>query len=255
MLCSEWSLVKSDGTTATVQPLRCRCWSCEECSPIRKRQLMAQAHAGHPDTFLTLTVNPARGLDPSERARTLAHAWRSLRKRAMRKYKLAALPFLAVFERTKKGEPHLHILLRVKWLDQKWLSAQMRELIDAPIVDIRRVNGSSKISAYIAKYIGKDPQRFKGTKRYWASRDYEPPGQEPDDEDEEDSTWTEVARLSAGTQVSVMVRQGFTIIEREGSVTTLRCPQLTAAQEARASAPLPFYAIPAPAWDWGLSDD
>lgn len=214
MLCSEWALVKSDGRTATVKPLRCRCWTCDECAPVRKRQLMAQAHAGRPDTFLTLTVNPSRGIDPADRARSLAHAWRSLRKKAIRKYKLDGLPFLAVFEKTKHGEPHLHILLRVKWLSQKWLSRQMQQLIDAPIVDIRRVNGSSKIAAYIAKYIGKDPQRFKGTKRYWSSRDYDQGPSVDQDDDSDYPPVFEVFQRTVLAQVSLMLKDGFRVTDQ-----------------------------------------
>ena len=249
MLCSEWSLVKANGLTCTVQPLRCRCWSCEECAPIRKRQLMAQAHAGHPDTFLTLTVNPKRGLGADDRAKSLAHAWRTLRKRAMRKYKLEALPFLAVFEKTKRGEPHLHILLRVKWLSQRWLSAQMRDLIDAPIVDIRRVTGTAKISAYISKYIGKDPQRFVGTKRYWSSRDYE--SQMPSDQalDADGITWTEVARRSVSLQVFVMQNNGFRIIEQQDGVTTLAYPRGHRSWQVEPPDPPPLGRLSRPALD------
>ncbi len=226
MLCSEWSLVKSNGATATVQPLRCRCWTCEECAPIRKRQLMAQAHSGHPNTFLTLTVNPRRGRDHHDRARSLAHAWRKLRQRAMRKYNLDALPFLAVFEKTKAGEPHLHILMRSQWLSQKWLSAQMRELIGAPIVDIRRVHGASKVADYVSKYIGKDPKRFVGTKRYWSSRDYEPKVPFDEEDDGSPKTWTMLMRRTAGVTVSNMTADGFAIIDEQDGVTTLAYPAL-----------------------------
>lgn len=175
MLCEEWVLVKAAGTTLTAEPLKCRCWTCELCQPLRCSKLKRSGYLGRPDLFLTLTVNPSRYSSQDARARELSRAWRLLRLRAMRRYHYKAMPFLAVFERTKKGEPHLHILLRCKWLDQKWLSAQMQELIGAPIVDVRRVQGAGKIINYIAKYIGKDPHSFLGVKRYWSSRDWELP--------------------------------------------------------------------------------
>ncbi len=77
-----------------------------------------------------------------------------------------------MFEATKRGEPHLHILCRVKWIDQRWLSQQMRGLTGAPIVDIRQVKSQSQVAHYIAKYIGKEPHRFATCKRYWCTRSY-----------------------------------------------------------------------------------
>lgn len=173
VLCREWTLVKETGRITTAEPLKCRCWTCDYCQPIRLRQLKGMARAGAPDTFLTLTVNPETGHTPAERARDLAKAWRLIRKRAMRRYAYKAIPFLAVFEKTKRGEPHLHILMRVKWLDQRWVSGVMRDLIGAPIVDIRRVRSAKQAAAYVAKYVGKDPVTFAGCKRYWRSQDWE----------------------------------------------------------------------------------
>ena len=73
---------------------------------------------------------------------------------------------------TKRGWPHIHIVARCEWLSQKWLSAQMKKLADSPVVDVRRVHNKSKITAYISKYISKNPHRFTGVKRYWCSRDW-----------------------------------------------------------------------------------
>jgi hypothetical protein len=48
----------------------------------------------------------------------------------------------------------------------------MRDLIGAPNVWIERVNGAKHVATYVAKYIGKDPQRFGTCKRYWKTRSY-----------------------------------------------------------------------------------
>ena len=178
MICTEWCIVNHQEDSLHAITLYCRSWQCEVCAPKRKRQLIARGKAGNPNTFITLTVNPTVGADPAERAARLADAWRVIRRRAIRKYGYADIPFLAVFERTKAGEPHLHILARCRWLDQRWLSDQMRDLMAAPVVDIRRVHGRRAAMNYVTKYLGKDPHRFGTTKRYWASRSYnteEPP--------------------------------------------------------------------------------
>lgn len=175
--CGDTSLVKHYSDSRTVQLIRCRSWRCPDCVDHRTRRLMAEANGGSPNTFLTLTIRATPGMDMDEAAKRLSHAWRKLRLRAMRKYKLDHLPFLAVFEATKAGAPHLHILLRSKWLDQHWLSVQMTELLDSPHVDIRRIDNKGRVAAYVAKYCGKAPHHFGNCKRYWKSKDYE---QRPD---------------------------------------------------------------------------
>jgi hypothetical protein len=180
MLCGEALLVKLQPEEIGARLLRCRAWTCPNCHDDRKRGLQAQAHRGHPTRFITLTVNPAYFTTPLERAQRLVIAWRKVRLAAMKKYKLKALPFLAVFEATRKGEPHLHILARFKWIAQDWLSKQMEEEIGAWCVDIRSVKDRVEIRRYIAKYVGKSAHHFGTMKRYWASRDYEIAGKDDD---------------------------------------------------------------------------
>lgn len=185
-ICRELTVVKIGVDHVSLHPLKCRCWHCDYCAPMRASQLRRLAYLGRPDTFLTLTVNPKIGKGPDDRARLLAHAWRSLRAKIIyqhnkkqsplcRLHADGKLPFIAVFEKTKVGEPHLHILARSVWLDQKWLSEQMNKIIKSPIVDVRRVSGKKAAAAYVAKYIGKDPTAFQGCKRYWRSQNYVTP--------------------------------------------------------------------------------
>lgn len=173
MFCQEASLVKYDRSVTVATPLYCRSWGCPECQPTRKRQLVALAASGDPTTFITLTVRPDVIRTQTSRARALVAAWRVVVRRAKKKYSYRSIPYLAVFEATKAGEPHLHILARVRWIDQAWLSRQMRDLVNAPIVDIRRVKGKRMIASYITKYVGKEPGKFGTCKRYWRTKDYQ----------------------------------------------------------------------------------
>ncbi len=180
MLCSEASMVNRGWDGVQAVSLRCRAWTCPLCRDDRRKQLVALALAGQPDKFITLTVNPAWGSSPYERARALADAWRTVVRLAKTKYGLKALPYLCVFEACESGEPHLHILARVKWISHSWLRAQMKRLINAPIVEIEQVKNKKKLAYYISKYIGKDPQRFESCKRYWSTRDYQLTKYEPE---------------------------------------------------------------------------
>lgn len=179
MYCGEHTVVKSDYEHAIAVSLRCRSWTCPDCQPMRHRQLIAQGMGGRPNTFLTLTSRRREEITPEEAARRLAWAWRTLVKRIKRRYQLDALDYLAVVERHKSGWPHLHILARMPFVPQAWISQQMAELADGPIVHIRRIDQHGRHIAYVAKYCGKCTQKVGTCKRYWQTRGYDqrPPEQ------------------------------------------------------------------------------
>lgn len=172
MFCSEWSLVKKEFQQTTVIPLRCRCWTCEECRSLRTYQLVSEAKRGEPDLFITLTSKRRPDLTADQAAVLLAHAWRKVRALYLRIHGKGSLEFLCVFERTIKGWPHIHIVARCRWLDQRWLAAQMGSEIESPVCWVERIHSKSKIAAYVSKYIAKNPERFEGVKRYWRSKNY-----------------------------------------------------------------------------------
>lgn len=171
-ICREHSLVKHEGKTLTARPLLCKCWHCEYCRPIRYSWLKRDARAGNPNLFVTLTSRVRPGITPDEAARRLVCAWRLVRAAAKRHYPGEKWEFLAVFEQTKQGWPHLHILTRGRWLDQAWLSEKMRRLDDSPVVDVRRIRSQGQVAAYVAKYVSKATAAFRGCKRYFASRGF-----------------------------------------------------------------------------------
>jgi len=173
MICGEEVKVKVYRDREEAITLHCRRWSCPNCDDQRKRELIALAHSGNPTKFLTLTHVRRSGLTADQAACRLADAWRRLRRHLIRKHKLTSLPFLCVIEAHKSGWPHMHILLRGPYLPQPEISDWMRKKLASPVVDIRAIDDRGKVGGYIAKYVGKAPHRFKGTKRYWRSQDYD----------------------------------------------------------------------------------
>jgi len=219
MFCAEWSLVKRLQPGLIVIPLRCRCWSCEYCRPWRAAQLIRDAKAGKPNLFITLTSRYQTNRSPDQAARDLAHAWRKVRLEYLAKNGPGSLPFLAVFEATKRGWPHLHIVARARWVDQGWLSKRMAALVGSPVVDVRRVKGVGQLAAYVAKYIGKDPHRFAGTKRYWRSRDYlKPEAAAGTGDGGEAETWKVVAQNWL-TYAEETVALGFAVVYGRNNAT------------------------------------
>lgn len=173
MLCSEAIMVNQGQNEGHATLLRCKRWSCELCNPFNHRRIKRAAREGLPTTFLTLTVNPSRYATPDEAARDLKNAWLNLRRRMQRSFGMERPPFIAVFEATKKGWPHLHILMRCRFIPQRWFSAAMRDMIGAPIVDVRFIQDVGRVAAYVAKYISKAPEAFAHCKRWWRSKDYQ----------------------------------------------------------------------------------
>jgi hypothetical protein len=205
MLCSEFLLVKSGDGYTDYKPLPCDRWSCPYCAPRRRRALIAQAAAGQPNKILTLTIDPTIGQSSTHRRALLHEAWKNLGKRLLRQFKLPPekrwslrhldydahrlpiiraatketppgeclkLHYMAFIEKTKRGEPHLHILLRCPFVPQEWIADQMLDMVGSPIVWIEQIHSTAKAIAYVTKYVGKAPAQFGTAKRYWVSREW-----------------------------------------------------------------------------------
>jgi len=173
LYCGQKTLVKSQRTEVTARVLACRSWGCPDCNPKRRARLVAEAIGGQPNVFITLTLRKSDPRSRPAQVRALARAWRIVRQRLCRQRGLKSIAFLAVVERTAAGTPHLHILARAPWIDQRWLSNQCAGLLDAPIVWIEAIDQHRGVARYVSKYVGKDPAKFAGSKRYWKSPDYE----------------------------------------------------------------------------------
>lgn len=186
--------------------LPCRSWGCEYCGPRRCAQLKAMAAAGLPNSCLTLTVRNKDAERPVDQYARLHSSWKALAKRILRQFakppgqrwklqtpegddyydvlayritsqvkakQIKRLHYMAFVEATERGTPHLHILLRTKYIPQQWISQQMAELIDSPIVWMEKIKGPKSAIQYVAKYVVKAPARFGKSRRYWTSRFYQ----------------------------------------------------------------------------------
>jgi hypothetical protein len=206
MLCSQLHLVKYEDGYRDVKPLPCNSWSCDYCAPRRKSRLMAQAASGEPNRCLTLTITSRVGISPANRYHMLHDAWRIVAKRIVRQFALpperrwiitnaddskyqnpetykrtkgiktaeySKLHYFAFVEATKRGEPHLHILVRSPYIPQDWLARQMEELIQSPRVWIDRIKNTKAAVGYVSKYVTKAPAQFGKTRRYWSTRGWE----------------------------------------------------------------------------------
>ena len=166
MYCTELAILGATTKNLHARALKCKRWTCEDCKETNKRRLIGIAIDGEPTTLLTLTTNPNREPDPELAAHGLMLAWQRLARKLKREYGKDSVSYLCIWERTQRGMPHLHILLRAPYIPQHSISAHMAEQIGAPIVDIRKVKSARMIANYVAKYVTKDPARFPGHNRF-----------------------------------------------------------------------------------------
>lgn len=173
MLCSDTIIVNANLIEGRAHVLRCKRWSCETCRQYNRLKVMHAAKRGQPNLFLTLTCNPQRWNSPDEAARDMKRGLVLLRRRIARRWGVKNLPFIVVYEKTKAGWPHMHLLLRAPYMHWKILRAMWREISGAHQVDVRFIKKSSQVLFYVTKYIGKELHAFEGCKRWWRSHNYD----------------------------------------------------------------------------------
>jgi len=184
--CGAWSAVATDeeGVIHAV-PLRCRSWGCPVCAARNKQRLKSRLSQADAYSLITLTANPAHHTSPTAAFRAMSHSIDTLIKRVRRKWCQATVEYFVIWERTKLGWPHCHIIFNGPYMPQSWLSANWDSLTHAPIVDIRRVHSHAELTSYVAKYLAKDPQVPSPMKRYRCSHGFfthltaPPPGSNP----------------------------------------------------------------------------
>lgn len=172
--CGAWSAVKKEGDEIVAVPLLCRSWACPVCGPRMKRRLVRALEGVVAHTLITLTCDPGRYESPHQAFARMSVAVNQLMKRIRRAQPRAQLEYFLVWETTRRGWPHVHIIARAPWIPQAWLSCQWQELTGASIVDIRRLQQGPGIALYIAKYLSKQLRAPRGFKRYRSSRNFVP---------------------------------------------------------------------------------
>lgn len=172
-LCTPDVAVNAQPGEGTVHAIRCKRWSCPECAKVNRKRVMMKARDGHPTAMLTLTVSHKNYDDFGEAARDLKRGLVALRKRIARAYPGERLPFIAVFEKHKSGWPHLHLLIRARFLPIKRLKEMWEGITGSWNVSITAIKSNAGAMAYVAKYLGKDLSKFEGCKRWWRSHDYD----------------------------------------------------------------------------------
>ena len=164
-----------------VGPAWCKSWACKSCAR-KKAAVLAKRIAKCPGTrLLTLTVRPSPGESPYDALDRVNAAFRTLIKRIRRAYKRIKCRYLKVVEWTKKGTPHLHVVMQCDYVPQFWLSQQWLSITGSAVVDIRAIRARNGSGRYLAKYLSKSEEHLPGRRRWSASPGFLPPYQREDE--------------------------------------------------------------------------
>lgn len=212
-VCAGWSIVNDLSDNRRAICMYCQRWSCTTCQPRRHKRLIAEVFSGRPERWMTLTIDARRPETALEAFDALRKAFNDLQKRIRRRYPAKRFEYVAVAEATKLGNPHLHIAFRGPWIDQKWLSEQMNDLIGSPICDVRWLHGKKQTMSYICKYVGKAPHQFGTHKRYWFSRAYREDSDAFKERDPARSIGWRVMKCSIDMVARLWVLEGFDITD------------------------------------------
>jgi len=174
--CRSQSLLGTNEAGALAAlPMFCGRWDCEECGAHKRKKLKKRFLEGAPTTLITLTTNPSAHASPLDAFLNATIAINRLFKRLRRRFPTREIEYALVWETTKKGWPHAHILLRAPYLPQALISAQWASLTGAFVVDVRRVSSHGHVASYVSKYLAKSPEVPAGYRRFRTSRLYSTP--------------------------------------------------------------------------------
>lgn len=152
--------------------MRCRRWKCPRCGPAMRNRLVHLVEQSPPDRMLTLTIDPSLYSSPFHGARRMSWAFSRLVALMRRFSKPEPVEYLAVWERTKAGWPHLHVLLRGPFIPQRLVSRWWGSLTGSPVVYFTYLGGARAGGRYVAKYLTKDPDPFASGRALRASRNF-----------------------------------------------------------------------------------
>jgi len=216
MYCREGVLVNQGFQKARAVTLKCRAWTCPECAPDRRKQLIALIASGKPERLITFTMRPEPGESPVKHARVLVNAFQLLMRELVRTGRCKRLQYAAVMEAHTSGYAHLHVAQRGGFIERNYLVKRWIELTGSWNVDIRYIRNPGDCAAYLAKYMGKDPVRFGTCKRYWTTNGWDLSGWAPHAKESGWSTIWEVRGVSIAWLADMWEGMGWTVIMDDG---------------------------------------
>lgn len=153
--CCKSSIVGQnlDRTECVIIPVPCKSWDCPHCGPRKRSAWIRRLTAGKPTRQMTLTCPVGKFLSAALAAQAMKVAWSKTVAKIRKLY--GSFEYALVWELTKKGVPHMHILFRGSYVSQKWLSGYWDKLGIGPIVYIQSLKSVALHATHACKYLAK----------------------------------------------------------------------------------------------------
>jgi len=153
--CVTGSLLGLNSVTNSIHliPMFCHKWSCPRCRKRKASKWRGIAQRGQPERFITLTLRATEKLNAREQAHLGKKAFARMVQKIRREF--GKFEYLLIWELTKKGTPHIHLLQRGTYIPKQRLSDLWCEFSGSFIVDIKSIKSDGDVYKYITKYMGK----------------------------------------------------------------------------------------------------
>ncbi len=171
---NSFALCGLNGTWAVLVNAPCGRWSCEACGERKARRYAGIARAGcdlAKERLRLWTITMGRE-SPADSWDALPVRWGRLVERVT--YHLGRRPiYFGTVEKQKRGNPHLHFLLRDSGFVPKAMLAHACTAVGFGFSDIRQIAPGSGVQ-YVTKYLHKSAGQVmpKGARRIRRSRDW-----------------------------------------------------------------------------------
>ncbi len=156
------------GRWAVLVNIPCQQWACEVCGERKAQYYAGVARAGcqlATERVRLLTISAPRET-PAESWDNLGRRWALFRKRLGRRLAVSAFPYFGTVELQRRGNPHLHVLLRDTGYVPKPVIHALGYGAGFGFSDIRQITPGAGV-VYVTKYLHKSAgqQLPKGARR------------------------------------------------------------------------------------------
>lgn len=133
------------------------CMSCQRGNAFRLKQQIEPLINPADTRFLTLTLRHSN-TELKDQIDRLFRSLKELRRRPIWKQNVVGAIIVLELKigRDDRWHPHLHCIIKGRWMDQKEISREWQRVTgDSSIVDIRPVKDQPEVAAYVTKYLTK----------------------------------------------------------------------------------------------------
>jgi hypothetical protein len=216
------------GRWAVLVNVPCQQWSCEVCGQRKARYYAGIARAGcelSVERLRLLTISCPRET-PAQSWAELSGRWDRLSKSLARRLgtpgKPKRLAYFGTVELQRRGNPHLHLLLRDSGFIPKAVVHQLGYAAGFGFSDIRQIQPGAGV-VYVTKYLHKSAGQVleKGARRIRRSRDWYAAPARPTCSWGPDWRWQSVEGLDFGQVERDLVGKGYEVlsyVQRPGDV-------------------------------------